>query len=259
MSGELRVISLGAGVQSSTVYLLALAGELGKVDAAIFADTGWEPAAVYEHLDRLEAEGGERVPILRVSAGNIRDTKRQKDFYDAPYYLRNPDGSDGMARRQCTHQLKIRPIRWALSELLAERGLSKTPGVVESLMGISLDEYRRVKDSDVAYVTNVYPLIERRWTRADCKKFLAEQGWQAPRSACIGCPFHSNDEWRSLTPDEFDDAVQFEREIQTTKAALRGTPFLHAARVPLDQVDLSTPEERGQLTFDDECAGICGV
>jgi 3'-phosphoadenosine 5'-phosphosulfate sulfotransferase (PAPS reductase)/FAD synthetase len=40
-----RVISLGAGVQSTTVLLLAHRGELpgGPVDYAIFADTGWEP------------------------------------------------------------------------------------------------------------------------------------------------------------------------------------------------------------------------
>lgn len=139
----LRVISLGAGVQSSTVYLLACEGELGHVDGAIFADTGWEPKAVYEHLDRLEAHGGDRIPIYRVSAGNIRDTTRQKDFYDAPYFLLHPDGSEGMARRQCTHQLKIRPIRRKLTELLVEAGLKKQPGCVESMMGISLDEVQR--------------------------------------------------------------------------------------------------------------------
>jgi len=52
--GVLRVLSLGAGIQSSTVLLMSLAGELPRLDAAIFADTGWEPAAVYAHLKRLE-------------------------------------------------------------------------------------------------------------------------------------------------------------------------------------------------------------
>jgi 3'-phosphoadenosine 5'-phosphosulfate sulfotransferase (PAPS reductase)/FAD synthetase len=48
----MRVISLGAGVQSTTLLLLAHRGELpgGPVDYAIFADTGWEPAGVYRHL-----------------------------------------------------------------------------------------------------------------------------------------------------------------------------------------------------------------
>ncbi len=49
----LRVLSLGAGVQSTTMALLALENALPKPDYAIFADTGWEPKRVYEHLDRL--------------------------------------------------------------------------------------------------------------------------------------------------------------------------------------------------------------
>jgi hypothetical protein len=57
----LRVLSLGAGVQSTTLLLMSVYGELPPLDYAIFADTGWEPARVYEHLDRVTAvaeEGG---------------------------------------------------------------------------------------------------------------------------------------------------------------------------------------------------------
>ncbi|MBM9506854.1 hypothetical protein ITX44_20355 [Streptomyces sp. KK5PA1] len=68
-------MSLGAGVQSSTLLLLAAEGRLPALDAAVFADTRWEPRAVYEHLDRLEREVAEPagIPIPRVSAGHIRD------------------------------------------------------------------------------------------------------------------------------------------------------------------------------------------
>jgi hypothetical protein len=35
---------------------------------------------------------------------------------------------------------------------------------------------------------------------------------------------------------------------------------MHAQRVPLEQVDLSTAEDRGQLSlFNNECEGMCGV
>jgi hypothetical protein len=260
----LRVLSLGAGVQSTALLMLVLDGQV-ECDAAVFADTGWEPAAVYAHLEQLRALAAMRgFPLYVVSNGNIRDTERQQAFYDAPYYLRNADGTDGMSRRQCTHQLKIVPIRRKVRELLAERSLPAIPGAVECLLGISLDEVQRMKPSDVQYVVNVWPLIERRWSRRDCLAYLASIGVSAPRSACIGCPYHSDREWRQLrddAPDEFADAVQFERELQDVGAALRGVPFLHRQRVPLDQVDLSTPEDRGQtvLTFDDECEGMCGV
>ena len=52
----MKILSLGAGVQSTTVLLMSIRGELPRIDHAIFADTGWEPKAVYEHLDRLKEE-----------------------------------------------------------------------------------------------------------------------------------------------------------------------------------------------------------
>lgn len=71
----LSVLSLGAGVQSTTVLMLAADGVLPRIDAAIFADTGWEPRAVYDHLDRLDREvaGPAGIPIHRVSQSNLRD------------------------------------------------------------------------------------------------------------------------------------------------------------------------------------------
>ena len=202
------------------------------------------------------------LPIHVVGRESIRDTSGQDAFYHAPYFLLNEDGSHGMSRRQCTHQLKIRPIRAKLRELMVERGIATRPGAVVQYLGISWDELQRMKPSDVQYVEHVWPLIDRRWTRADCHAYLKAQGMTAPRSACIGCPYHTNREWREMklnVPDEFADAVAFEREIQQSSAALRATPFLHAARVPLDEVDLRSAEDRGQLNFDAECEGMCGV
>lgn len=71
----MRILSLGAGVQSTALLLLSAKGELPLLDAAIFADTGSEPAVVYDHLDRLEAEVARPagIPIHRVSYGNLGD------------------------------------------------------------------------------------------------------------------------------------------------------------------------------------------
>jgi hypothetical protein len=50
-NANIRYISLGAGVQSSVMALMAARGEIGPMpDCAVFADTQWEPAGVYEHL-----------------------------------------------------------------------------------------------------------------------------------------------------------------------------------------------------------------
>lgn len=213
----LRVISLGAGVQSTALLMLALEGE-EPADAAIFADTGWEPRAVYEHLEQLTVLAAMRgLPVYRVHSGNIRDTQRQRPKAQPPFYLLNADGSRGMAHRQCTQDFKVRPIRRKIRELMAERG---ERGAVEQLIGISLDEYQRMRTSDVKFVTNRYPLVERRMTRHDCALYLERHGIVAPRSACIGCPYHRDSEWRAMKrdrPDEFADAVAFELEVQQSE------------------------------------------
>ena len=52
----LKILSLGAGVQSTALLLMSIRGEVERFDCAIFADTGWEPAVVYEHLPWLTGE-----------------------------------------------------------------------------------------------------------------------------------------------------------------------------------------------------------
>jgi hypothetical protein len=109
----LRTLSLGAGVQSTTLLLLSANGELPKLDAAIFADTGAEPAGVYEHLDRIEKKIAEPagIPVYRVAYGNLAD-----DLLDPnrmamiPAFTLGADGRRGMQGRKCTQNYKLRPI-----------------------------------------------------------------------------------------------------------------------------------------------------
>lgn len=259
---RLTAISLGAGVQSTTLALMAARGELGPMpDCAIFADTGWEPKAVYEHLARLR--GSLPFPVHVVSGGNIRDdaisggSERAQRFAAIPWFIINKDGSYGMGRRQCTAHYKLEPIRRKVVELCDGK---RRRGQCEMWIGISTDEIQRMKDSRVKYIKNRWPLIERGMSRENCKKYLASIGWNAPRSACIGCPFHKDDEWRRLTPEEIADAITVDRAIRH-QPKMKGVQFMHRKRVPLDEVDLSTPVERGQIEFGflQECEGMCGV
>ena len=71
MKNHLRILSLGAGVQSSTLALMIQRGEIPMVDAAIFADTMGEPKLVYEWLDWLEKQLS--FPVYRVNKGNLRE------------------------------------------------------------------------------------------------------------------------------------------------------------------------------------------
>lgn len=109
----LRVLSLGAGVQSTTLLMLSAEGKLPKLDAAVFADTGWEPKAVYEHLDRLEREVAvpAGIPIYRVNNGNLRDDALNPNkMRSVPAYTLGSNGERGMQNRKCTQQYKLRPV-----------------------------------------------------------------------------------------------------------------------------------------------------
>lgn len=257
----MNILSLGAGVQSTTLLMLSAAGDLPKLDAAIFADTGWEPAAVYEHLVRLDREVAQPagIPIYRVSSGNIRDDALNPDhrFASMPLFVRNPDGSRGMARRQCTSEYKVRPIKEQVRRLLGAKDKANgRPGnppkgaQVTQWIGISTDEFHRAKDSDVGYIKHTFPLLDINWSRQHCLDYLADSGWEStPKSACIGCPFHHDSQWRDLRdnhPEEWDDAVDFDQAIRNGSARanangdeLRGSMFLHSLLLPLADAPLT--------------------
>jgi hypothetical protein len=160
-----------------------------------------------------------------------------------------------MVRRQCTKEYKLRPFQRKVVELLGGR----PRGGAEVWVGISRDEAARMKPSRVGYIVNRWPLIERDMTRWDCRRWLATRGWSAPRSACIACPFRSDDEWRDLEAAEFADARLVDAAIRH-QPGIRGQQFVHRSCRPLADVDFSTPEDRGQLNlFGNECEGLCGV
>jgi hypothetical protein len=261
----IRVISLGAGVQSTTMALMAAHGEITPMpDCAIFADTQWEPAAVYKHLKWL-LSGVLPFPVHVVTAGNLRTNIMNRSKTAAgrvaaiPWFMRMPNGDAPMGRRQCTKEYKLTPIRRKVRELLG----GKTPkSGCEVWVGISSDEATRVKPSLVGYIVNRWPLIERRLNRNDCLRWIERHGYpQPPKSSCIGCPFHNDGQWRELrkNPAEWQDAVAVDMAIRK-QPGFRGEQYMHRSLVPLEQVDLSTAEDHGQLDlFNNECEGMCGV
>jgi hypothetical protein len=277
MVKQWNVISLGAGVQSSAMALMASRGELLdiKVDFAIFADTQDESRKVYEWLDWLEKQLS--FPVYRVTKGKLsEDTLRMRLSREGvpycktniPFYTLSPDGTKGIIPfRSCTSDYKVKPI---LNELRSRCGIKrgqKEP-TVTSLIGISYDEMQRMKDSRDAWVVNRWPLVEMRLRRSDCIEWMRSRGYpEPPRSSCVYCPFHHQKEWRRLQseePDEFAKAVEFEKDLQQAKAAsgnFVSIPFLHGSCKPLDTIDFRSDVEKGQQVFDfgDECDGMCGV
>lgn len=276
----IHVISLGAGVQSSVMALMAAHGEITPMpQVAIFADTGWEPRAVYTWLDWLETRLP--FPVVRVSAGNIREDQQNqrrspgKSFTKGerlrwasmPFFVGGNGERAGMTVRQCTSEYKIEPIeKYLRREVmgLAYRQRAPKEVVITQWRGISADEASRMKASRVKWYETRFPLaMEHRMTRRDCYAWMAKHDYPEPsRSACIGCPYHSDIEWRNIrdnSPEEWEEAVAFDDAIRWAGGMTRPT-FLHRQCVPLAEVDLRTAEDHGQASlFGNECEGMCGL
>lgn len=283
----LKLLSLGAGVQSTVLALMAADGTLSGLDGAIFADTGWEPKGVYGHLFKLrDVLAKADIPLYMVSNGNLRNDAIDPAhrYASIPYFVQNEPGpcqecqdgkvedpdpetvddhgdapliscpscrgtgwndGKGMGRRQCTSEYKLVPINRKVRELLgaAAPDFRRVPKgrVAEQWIGFSTDEIGRVSDKGgVSYIRKRYPLLELGMDRKACERWLRARGWtEVVKSACIGCPFHGNAQWRDLRdnhPDEWADAVAFDEAIR--KGGARGLPlngeaFLHRSRVPL--------------------------
>ncbi len=287
-SAPLHILSLGAGVQSSTLALMAAAGEVTPMPhCAIFADTQDEPASVYRWLDWLEKQLP--FPILRVTKGSLSETclkiRHKKDGTGTwaksavPAFIANPDGTRGIIQRQCTYDYKVMQLIKAAKRLVRERDIHDSSvgsdrfrwNRVRAIqwIGISLDEVYRMKPSREKWIGHRWPLVDARMTRHDCLRWMDAHGFpKPPRSACLYCPYHSDAEWARLKkeePEDFAKAVQFDNDYRATKRAtgnIRGMPYLHSSLKPLSEVDFSTDTERGQgmlAGFGNECEGICGV
>lgn len=264
---RLVAISLGAGVQSSTLALMSAHGEFGELpDFAVFADTQQEPKEVYRWLDWLE--GKLPFPVRRVTRGDLavdavrlRVSKTGTTYTKAvvPAFIVDPSGAVGLAMRQCTSYHKIEVIHREYSAL-------RRKGPVEQWIGISLDESHRMKPAREGWLTNRWPLVERRMSRRDCLSWMDRMGYpEPPRSACVFCPYHSDHEWSRLKtndPEAFDRAVSFEKEYQHALgqvSGMRGKPFLHRSLVPLSEVVFGGDDGQMNLNFGNECEGMCGV
>lgn len=186
------------------------------------------------------------------------ETVRYREHYTVQ------DRVEGMGRRQCTSEYKLSPINRKVRELLgaAPPDFRRVPKgrVAEQWIGFSTDEVGRVSEKDqLSYVQKSYPLLELGMDRQACHRWLTDRGWgEVAKSACIGCPFHGNRQWRDLRdnhPDEWADAVDFDRAIR--KGGARGLPldgeaFLHRSRLPLSiaPIDRRTVAERSAAQGD---------
>lgn len=244
MGEPIHVISLGAGVQSSTMALMAAHGEIGPMPSyAVFADTKDESQATYKWL--VDLEKMLPFPIFNTTRGRLSDRLTYRNFSQIPCFK---DGSIGL--RQCTREYKIRPIR---------REIRKQGGKEVILwLGISIDEVSRMKPSGLQWLVYRFPMIEERMSRKDCLTWMERKGFPLPpKSSCLYCPYKSDSQWKALKDaggQEWDFVVSIDGQLNA-----RGE-FLHSSCRPINEIEFPAEEPDRQLNlFENECEGMCGV
>lgn len=268
-----HIISLGAGVQSSTMALMAAAGEITPMpECAIFADTQAEPRAVYDWLNWLEKELPFRV--YRVTAGDLSAEIGVKPngtyrYMPLPAFVRGADGRAALLNRSCTRDFKIDPIRRKVRELVGlTRRRSPPEPVVQQWIGISADESQRARSSREPWMANRWPLLELRLTREQCLQWMSAHGYpRPPKSSCVFCPFHDNSQWAEIQADQVQwaQAVEVDDRIRHMRAGQRTAPavYLHRSLTPLKDLTFkltaTAPDLFDETTFAVECEGMCGV
>ncbi len=282
----LRVLSLGGGVQSTVMCLMADRGMFRDShtqapitpDFAVFSDTDWEPRSVYETVEWIRSQVS--FPVLTVSNGRSlrRDVAKGinhqgRPWLNIPVFLVNEQGKDGRNNwRQCTMNYKVLPIQRKVRQMLGVRVGRPVPAEtkVEMWLGISADEMQRLKGSNEPWIEHRFPLVEDiPMGREDCLTWFRENypGRILGRSACIGCPFRNASSWvsvRKSDPVGFAEAVQIDQLFRDPnhhiKRMFRGEVYLHSRRLPLaEAVELDSEEMSNNDEFAEECGGHCGV
>lgn len=249
-----QLLSYGGGVQSVTMALMAVNGDLPRPDHIVIADTGREAQSTWDYLDThvqpILASVGLAVEIAPHSLATV-DLRAKNGDILMPMFTRQAGGDEvGKLPTFCSNEWKQRVIM----RYMRQQGATE----VDCWLGFTLDEIQRVKPSGVKWFLRTFPLIDgdRTMSRADCLNYLEAHGLPRPmKSACFMCPLRTNTEWielRERYPDEYRKAVELEAELRRDDDAL----FLHRQGVPLPDVDFSVPDAKE----DAQCSlGFCMV
>ncbi len=257
----MKIISLGLGLQSSTMYLMSCLGELPRADYAIFADPGAEHPKTYEYLKWLLnwQKENDDIPIFVEKKSLYDDLLKQQNslgvrIASLPTFTEN---GTGILRRQCTNEYKIEVVMKRVKNLHQLKRYARMKPT-EIWIGITVDEASRMKDSPKFNITNKYPLIDLMMNRSDCRKWLESKDFPVPvKSSCVFCPYSSNGSWKRMKQDSevWDKVVKVDNSIRSS-GKLKEKTFLHRSCKPIDEVYLQEDQED---LFDNECEGYCGL
>lgn len=246
-----NVWSYGGGVQTAAIAVAIARDLLPRPELVVMADTGRERAATWRVYTRHVEPLFEELEIKFTIASHDLATV---DLYGYNGDLLLPAWtSNGKLPTFCSSEWKKYVVRRHLRNL--GYGPSKP---VRMWFGMARDEVHRLRDSDVQWIENYYPLaLDLRWSTHDCLNAIEDFGWPRnwPKSACWMCPHYSNKQWREIRdndPEDWLKAVDLDEYIRQQDRS--NDVYLHRSGKPLAEADLSDNQPELPLL---ECRNSC--
>jgi len=219
------VISYGGGVQSTAMVIMAMRHQ-------------W-PVDEIVHVDLLDAESPDTREYVARFREWLRDeygreiTVIERDLYGD--MIANPSFTPVpwhgkyeafMLRRQCTRQYKVEPVTRYLTQRYQQ-------GLIKLMLGISADEWHRMRQSSHSRIEHVYPLVEEMISRRHCLEIIRSAGLELPqKSSCWLCPYRSTgSQWALLK--KYPRLQEMARELEDRINAARteqGKPEIAVVR-----------------------------
>jgi len=226
----MKVLSLGAGVNSTALLVLKAQGKV-DFDLAIFADTGGEQPETYQYIETVIK------PFCQKHSIDLRFTQKEgKSLYDS--YM-DKKIIPTTIWRSCSDHFKIRAIRNYLRHNFPNEN-------IVTLIGYCKGEEDRSKRNDCGSIS---PLIEMGIDREGCMKIIEDVGLPIPiKSGCYFCPYQAAKSWLSLLknhPDYFSKAETFEKNGRRYPELI--LPFY--AHLSCEQLRKATEEQRSMLKW----------
>ena len=242
-----HVLSFGGGV-NSVALMIWLLKEQRPLDEVVFADTGVELPETYGYLPVVE----DYLACHQVKFTRLLARVRGRDLYETCWERKVFPST---IWRWSTRDFKVKPIHRYYRSL----GMH-----INQYLAIAFDEFTRMKTSRVSYVTNIYPLVSQRATRADCIALIQQAGLPLPvKSSCFFCPFSSLDRWKWLYekhPDLYEKSVALEeRSKHFPDQRLTDQIFRKRASVTLRELPMYF-DRAEEVQLDDSllpCGGEC--
>ena len=276
----MKILSCGAGMQSSALHLMSCENALAKIrgeppvwppvpiyDISIFCDLGFEPPWVKKQVEFLANAGHScGVPLV------ILDSPLYTDFMEnfgerrtisIPWWTIRDDGHKSKMPRNCTIDYKVelisKYVRWELlGYKKGQRLREEDKKAHEMHMGFSAEEARRCKENPNPMFVNKFPLVEMVLTRADNYAYIKDVwGLETRASACAFCPFHKNYFFKFLRenePEQYAQVVGVDELLRDKKPKPPMDSDLFISRSRKRLMDLTDED-----CNDAECFEYCGM